>query len=449
MKKTNSLTLNLAFKNLSRQKKRSFLLGGAIAFGFFIVTAIDGLATGAVQNLESQITKLVGGSVIVQGVERLPSTEDGKKGKLTNIIRDPDFVKGILDKSGINYSYYSQRTTISGTLMFEGKQILSAVYGCDFDQEKQLKKSMVLHEGSLDGLSQKDAIILNEKVADALKVTVGEKIIISTETREGQKTFGDFTVIGITEDASFLSSIAVYVRQDTLNELLLNPEGAFDTFTITIPNKSKQAADAQLLENLIRSSGKPITNRIQALKSNPTSPVTAINRQLKDADFEGTMYVAACMNDSIPQLQQVLDIVHMVTTIILIVILLIVMVGISNTYRMVLYERIREIGTERALGMTGKQTGRVFTTEALVLSIIGAVIGFVVAIIAMWIFGLFKFNAVAMSLFLNNGHASFVLSIGSYVVKFIAMIVLTVLAVRGSAKQAARMSPAVALRTVK
>src|SRR5574344_2485986 len=123
MKKTNSLTLNLAFKNLSRQKKRSFLLGGAIAFGFFIVTAIDGLATGAVQNLESQITKLVGGSVIVQGVERLPSTEDGKKGKLTNIIRDPDFVKGILDKSGINYSYYSQRTTISGTLMFEGKQI--------------------------------------------------------------------------------------------------------------------------------------------------------------------------------------------------------------------------------------------------------------------------------------------------------------------------------------
>jgi putative ABC transport system permease protein len=99
MKKTNSLTLNLAFKNLSRQKKRSFLLGGAIAFGFFIVTAIDGLATGAVQNLESQITKLVGGSVIVQGVERLPSTEDGKKGKLTNIIRDPDFVKGILDKS--------------------------------------------------------------------------------------------------------------------------------------------------------------------------------------------------------------------------------------------------------------------------------------------------------------------------------------------------------------
>lgn len=425
------------------------MLGSAIAFGFFIVTAIDGLATGAVQNLENQITKLVGGSVIVQGVERLPSTEEGKKGKISPIIRDPDFVRNILEKSGIKYSYYSQRTTVNGTLLFEGKQIVSGVYGCNFEQEKQLKKSMVLHEGSLDGLSKKDAIILNRKVADALKVTVGEKIILSTETREGQKTFGDFTVIGITEDASFLSSIAVYVHQATLNELVLNPPEAFDTFSLTIPNKAKQTIDANILESLIRETGKPITNRVDAVKKNASSPVTALQRQLKDSDFDGTMYVVACMNDSIPQLQQVLNVVHMVTTIILIVILLIVMVGISNTYRMVLYERIREIGTERALGMTGRQTGLVFTTEALILSVIGAILGFTVAILGMWIFSLCKFNSVSMSLFLKNGHPSYFLSLGSYIIKFLTMIILTVLAVHGSAKQAANMSPAVALRTVK
>ena len=78
-----------------------------------------------------------------------------------------------------------------------------------------------------------------------------------------------------------------------------------------------------------------------------------------------------------------MNIVHLVATIILIVILLIVMIGVSNTYRMVLYERIREIGTMRALGMTGKDTKKVFTSEAVMLCIIGAVAGLILAIIGM------------------------------------------------------------------
>ena len=44
---------------------------------------------------------------------------------------------------------------------------------------------------------------------------------------------------------------------------------------------------------------------------------------------------------------------------------------------------------------------------------------------------------------------NFKLSILSIIIQYIILIVLTTLAVRGSAKQAARMSPAEALRTVK
>lgn len=155
------------------------------------------------------------------------------------------------------------------------------------------------------------------------------------------------------------------------------------------------------------------------------------------------------LNDFIPALNQVLSVVHIITTIILVVILLIVMIGISNTYRMVLYERIREIGTMRALGMTGKDTGAVFTTEALILSLGGAVAGFILGVIGMWIFCLFRFDTTTMSFFLRNGHASFVLSPVSIIGQYILMIVLTILAVHGTAKKAATISPAEALRTVK
>ena len=139
----------------------------------------------------------------------------------------------------------------------------------------------------------------------------------------------------------------------------------------------------------------------------------------------------------------------MVTTIILIVILLIVMVGVSNTYRMVLYERIREIGTMRALGMTGKNTGHVFTTEAVVLCLIGALSGLVLAVIGMTIIHFIPVTNESLSFFLHKGHFSFTVSIGTVILQYLLLIILTTIAVRGSAKKAAALSPAEALRSIK
>ena len=82
--------LMVALRNLTRNKRRNAILAIAIAFGFFVVTAIDGLTTGMVGNMENQIAQLIGGNVIVQGLEwENPSTPEGKV-KLVNIVRDRD-----------------------------------------------------------------------------------------------------------------------------------------------------------------------------------------------------------------------------------------------------------------------------------------------------------------------------------------------------------------------
>ena len=44
--------LRIAFRNLSRQKKRSFLLGGAIAFGVLIITLVNSFTAGLVENIQ-------------------------------------------------------------------------------------------------------------------------------------------------------------------------------------------------------------------------------------------------------------------------------------------------------------------------------------------------------------------------------------------------------------
>ena len=99
--------------------------------------------------------------------------------------------------------------------------------------------------------------------------------------------------------------------------------------------------------------------------------------------------------------------------------------------------------------MTGKDTGRTFTIEAIALCIIGALVGFVVAIVFMLILGIPKYTAESVQFFFHDGHMTFTLSFFSILIQYILMILLTSLAVRGTSKKAAKMSPAEALRTVK
>ena len=448
--------LMVALRNLTRNKRRNAILAVAIAFGFFVVTAIDGLTTGMVGNLENQITQLIGGNVIAQGLEwKNPETPDGKV-HLVNIVRDRDYIKNIVDELNINYEYYSCFTMSSGTAIFNGKKSTLQLYGRDLE-EKLLRDSMQFISGGVD-LNVKNGLIISDKVAEALNLQIGDEVIYSTWTVYGQNTFADMKVTGILKSNSFINSMQAYADIEDVNEIIEMPAGGYSMFSIYLRDNSAQTKAAMAIENRIRQDHEKnpdinVTSRALAMKTHPTNIGKGIEKQIDsknpDNEWPGVMYGVETLYDEIPQIKTVLNIVHLVTTIILIVILLIVMVGVSNTYRMVLYERIREIGTMRALGMTGKDTRLVFTNEAVILCIIGAIAGLIFSIIVMAIIHCFQFDNEALSFFLQKGHFSFRLSPLSIIAQYVILILLTSWAVRGSAKQAARMSPAEALRTVK
>lgn len=440
----------LALRNLTRQKRRNLILALAIAFGFFVVTGIDGLTTGMVGNLENMITQVAGGTVLIGGYEKIPPEIEGQKGTVINIVRDKDYIENLVKNNDIDYKYFSKYTAASGQLVFNGKKSISRVTGRDFS-DKNFLDSFQLISGSLENLSDPSSMVVNSKVADSLNLQIGDEVMFITSTIYGQNNVADFKIAAISKANSLVDTMQVFVNIETLNEIVGIPEGGYSTFTIFLNNKNEQAKVADKIEQLIREDGVQVSSRKLALQTNPSNPGTGLNKQFIPAEYqwEGVKYGVECLNDAIPQLKTVMNIVHLITTIILIVILLIVMVGVSNTYRMVLYERIREIGTMRALGMSGKDTGKVFTVEALILCILGALTGLLLAVVVMFIVHLIPVGNESLAFFLNKGHFSFKLSLTSIVVQYLILIILTSLAVRGTAKNAARLSPAEALRTVK
>lgn len=439
----------LAFRNLTRQKRRNAMLAIAIAYGFFIVTAIDALASGAVDCLEDQIMQLNGGNVFVEGVEHEIESDGTINKKMFSVIRNPDFIENIFKEINCDYEFYSQRTATEGSIIFNNKKIAANVYGCDFSKEDHLLSSFVISEGSLDNLSNKNPMIITEKNAESLNVKIGDTVLYSTTTVTGQKNVDEFTVSIIIKESSLMGSLMIYASKDTINDLVEMPKDGFNLFSINLKDKSKQNIVAAQIEQKIRESGETVTSRTEAYQKSSSNPAGQLRKQINNLLVPGTIYISFSLNDAVPQMQQVVTIVHTITTCILLVILLIVMVGISNTYRMILYERIREIGTMRAVGMTGKDSGKMFTVEALILSLIGACAGLILAIIVVLIVSAIPIENEMVSFFLRKQHLTYIFSIGSILVKYIIMILLTILAVRGTAKSAARLSPAEALRSTK
>ena len=449
-------TLSLALRNLTRNKRRNSILAFAISFGFFVVTAIDGLTMGMVNNFENQIAQLLGGNVLTQGIEwKKPETPNGKP-TLVNIVRDRDYMKNIVEELNIKYDYYSCYTISGGTLIFNGKKSAIELYGRDLE-EKQLLDTFQFASGGVD-LSVRNGIIISDKIADSMNLQVGDELIYSTSTVYGQNTFADLVVTGIIKSNSFLNSMQSYADIEDVNKIVEMPEGGYSIFSLYLRNKNKQTKVANMIEERIRKDAEKdpqinVTSRALAKKTNKNDIGKGIEKQIDvknpENEWDGVMYAVETLYDEMPWIKTVLNYVHVITTVILAVILLIVMVGVSNTYRMVLYERIREIGTMRAIGMNGISTRLVFTNEAIILCIIGAIGGLIMSIIAMSIVHYFYIDWEALSFFLNKGHFTFRISVGAILAQYLLLILLTIIAVWGSASKAARMNPAEALRSIK
>ena len=108
-------TVKIAFRNLNRQKKRTFLLGGAIAFGMLIITMINGFTGSFVRNAGENFSHLASGHIFVEGYE---STDDSEP---VSVIRDDSEVMKIIEELNMPIQFLTKRSDFMGTLIFQGE----------------------------------------------------------------------------------------------------------------------------------------------------------------------------------------------------------------------------------------------------------------------------------------------------------------------------------------
>lgn len=441
--------LKIAFRNLNRQKRRSALLVIAIVFAFLIVTLIDGLSAGARKSLEYQVAKAIGGHVYVVGAEKAPDkTEDDKANEYLP-PESVDLIKQIIKEEKIDALYTTVRVHRYGTLIFAGKQLTAQIAGCKFDEEEALRNSFAFKEGGWENVKIENALFIPEKTADALNAALNDIILYETTTLNGQATVAEFQIAGIYQDQSQFDQMQFYANFDYLNKIAEVPAGYAVQMGIFLKDENQQDAVASIFENRLAEYG-PVTSRELAAQFNPTSPGQELLRQLNEGKWDGTKYAVMTFYDFAPQMVTLSQTIQWISLGVLLVLLLVTMIGISNTFRMVVHERKGEIGTMRSCGISRGKVSLLFLAEAGFLSVIGAASGFVLALLVMQIISFIPISIDSVfSMLTTNGHFLWILSPTVICLKFLLTACLAILAALGPAIRAANMIPAEALRSSK
>ena len=430
-------TLRISFRNLSRQKKRSFLLGGAIAFGILIITLVNSFTAGFVENVQENFSHFFAGHVFLTGYEKSPS------GRLITVIREDDvLIEAIESLENLPLQYLSRRSSLEGTLIFEGESIHQEVVGVNWQEEGFLSERLILREGSMEQvLVDPRALVLNEKMAARLNVEIGDTLLVQLQTVTGQQNVGELILAATSVDTGFFSAVSAYAHRSHVNRLLNISEDEYISLGLFLKDMLLMEREAQALSGALEEKLSLVPRF-----SGPRGFQEQRN-QLLEEQWEGTRYQLFTIGDFLEPLNQIASTLNTVGLVVVLILFVIIMVGVTNTFRMIIYERTREIGTMRSLGLQRGGVRGLFLLEALLLSLGGALAGLIAAFLVALILSLINFGTDnQFFIILKNGHLFFKI-LPAQIAGNIAVIgVLTLLAALIPASRAAKLDPAHALR---
>ena len=444
--------LQIALRNTGRQKKRTVLLGGAIAFGVLVVTLLNGFTGGVVRNISRSLTDVLGGHVYVSGSEVTASRA------VIRVLRESDAQGGVgalgrgLQEVSNDVAEVNRRTRTIATLIFGSRQRTQIIDGVDWEREPHFFESLKVVEGALPTSEQANALILPAGVAERLRAQVGEEILARMSTVTGQQNVGAFVLVATVEETGVIGFSPGFARIDHVSQLVGLRSDEYQLLHLYLKDPRTAPVVAAALE---RSLGVPEPEDVEAsVQFGPPSGGGPFGggglTKLADAEeaWEGTRFGVTTLDDIMDQVSDLFRVLDTVSLVFFLILLGITMVGVINTFRMILLERYREIGTMRAMGMQRGEVRWIFLLEASFISLMGAAGGLVVAAGAMFGLSFLDLSGPSpLQLFLNEGHLSFAVAPTTIITNLLILVVLSLAAAAFPARKAAKLQPAEALRS--
>ncbi|MBN1578185.1 MAG: ABC transporter permease [Chitinispirillaceae bacterium] len=342
--------IKIAFRNLSRQRRRTLLTVAIICVGVVAVLLFSAFS-GAFKNMMiGQITDSMLGHLqihkngYVSSLDNLP---------LNKVISTKQMVKiGKILKDIPQVEAYSKRILMGGMLSNYMETTNIKVAGINPDDEavvtplltSRIKNGKMLEKGT---------ILLPELVTKGMGLKTGQDIVLVVNNADGSVNGQNLKISGIIESVVGPTGKYGYIHIDDAKTILRMTEPQYSEIAVRLKSIGS-------LEKVFVT----ISNKISDLKNKENKPVFEAHTWEKLSPFYN--------------IAQMIDLMALFINVLLIAI---VLISILNVMIMAVYERVKEIGTLAAIGTLPGKIRTMFLLEGLFLGFFGSLVGSIIGVI--------------------------------------------------------------------
>lgn len=338
--------LALAWKNLFRHSRRTLITAVAIAVGLSVYIFMDSWLLGAEKESERNLI------IYETASARIMHEDYYREGReslsLNNTISHPDTIINIIESEGFSAA---PRAAFSGELIVykdpfpEDGSMAAQIIGIDPERDKEVFEfHRVITEGRYLE-EDEDAVLIGAGLAERLGAQPGYPLLIKTKTKTGYFQTINVSIAGIFNCPNPVANKTMVLMPLTAVDYYLELDGDVTSIALRLP-----------------------------FRSDVESEISAIGKSLTDFDEKLTV---KSWRSLAPDYVAIAEAKRSGSGVMLLLVLIIAAVGITNTMLMAIYERIREIGMMRALGMSARQIRAAFLLEAGGIGFIGSLVGLV------------------------------------------------------------------------
>ena len=378
------ITGQLATENAARNPKRTSATASALMIGVALVAFITIFAASARQSVQDEVARGFTGDLIVQG--------DGgfgpPPGFPPTVLDEVAAVDGVEAASPVGF-LQAQLTYPNGDQPTTFVNALDPATLTDVFAPR-------MTEGDIAELSA-DGIVVDAGIAEDEGLGIGDVITITGPTGRSRELViemvsDDFTVVGF--------------------------------WAVSMPTYSELVTTRQLIQVIVAVEDGADIGRVQE----------RIEALVEDLPGMNVLDREGFVGDLAAQITSFLNLVNGL----LLLSIVIAMIGVANTLSLSIHERTRELGLLRAVGMSRSQLRSSVRWEAVIISLVGTLVGLCVGLLASW--------ALVKALG-DFGLTTFRIPVGGLVTVVVVAALLGVLASVRPARRAARLQVLDAIAT--
>ncbi|MEW5871554.1 MAG: FtsX-like permease family protein [Chloroflexota bacterium] len=407
------LYLRLAWRNVWRHRRRTLIVVLAIGLTLSMMMMYDGMIVGFEQAIYGNAIQVLGGNIQVhtEGYH----LESGQN-PLLPLKNDQAVIDAALAQPQVLAA--TRRINTGGMATSREGAFGATIVAIEPEQEQAISLlAQHITDGRYLETGDQDMVFIGRGLADAMDVTINDRITLVGRATHEQMRQRTMTVVGI--------------------------------YDVGMPDIEKRSiyitlAEAQDLYGLSSQSTEVVITLKQL--GQETAVIAALEPLLPG-------YELTSWQNNFPELQATIQTKSSVMNVFGVIMLAIAGIGILNLLLMAVYERTREIGVLGALGLKPRQISILFILEGALMGLIGVAFGAALGMLFNFLLGRVgldysQFASITEYMALISGRVYPTLGLEHLPQRALTAIIIAVLAAFYPAREAAHNEPAEALHYV-